>query len=140
MAAFGAFVDIGVHQDGLVHVSAMSHNFVKDPHDVVHSSQVVKVKVVEVDEARQRVVLSLRLDDEPGGRQTTKQPKKKSGQPRKKQPARKVAWRQPSSARDLEDLRKPAILSGLNLLWVRTCRRAIGAKSRMALYPDDRKD
>ena len=86
VAAFGAFVDVGVHQDGLVHVSAMSHNFVKDPHDVVHSGQVVKVKVMEVDEARQRVGLSLRLDDEPGGRQTTKQPKKKSGQPRKKQP------------------------------------------------------
>lgn len=67
VAAFGAFVDVGVHQDGLVHVSAMSHNFVKDPREVVKSGDVVKVKVVEVDVARQRIGLTLRLDDEPGG-------------------------------------------------------------------------
>lgn len=66
VAAFGAFVDVGVHQDGLVHVSAMSHNFVKDPREVVKSGDVVKVKVLEVDVARQRIGLSLRLDDEPG--------------------------------------------------------------------------
>ncbi|RDI69477.1 uncharacterized protein DFR76_1011018 [Nocardia pseudobrasiliensis] len=66
VAAFGAFVDIGVHQDGLVHVSAMSHNFVRDPREVVKSGDVVKVKVLEVDVARQRIGLSLRLDDEPG--------------------------------------------------------------------------
>ncbi|QCB52720.1 RNA-binding transcriptional accessory protein [Rhodococcus sp. PAMC28707] len=66
VAAFGAFVDVGVHQDGLVHVSALSHNFVKDPREVVKSGQVVKVKVMEVDIARQRIGLSLRLDDEPG--------------------------------------------------------------------------
>ncbi|MBF6521984.1 Tex family protein [Nocardia farcinica] len=66
VAAFGAFVDVGVHQDGLVHVSAMSHSFVKDPREVVKSGDVVKVKVLEVDVARQRVGLSLRLDDEPG--------------------------------------------------------------------------
>ncbi|MFI9510020.1 Tex family protein [Nocardia sp. NPDC052566] len=66
VAAFGAFVDVGVHQDGLVHVSALSHNFVKDPREVVKSGDVVKVKVLEVDVARQRIGLSLRLDDEPG--------------------------------------------------------------------------
>ncbi|WP_233608182.1 Tex family protein [Nocardia stercoris] len=66
VAAFGAFVDIGVHQDGLVHVSAMSHNFVREPREVVKSGDVVKVKVLEVDVARQRIGLSLRLDDEPG--------------------------------------------------------------------------
>ncbi|WP_174412555.1 Tex family protein [Nocardia tenerifensis] len=66
VAAFGAFVDVGVHQDGLVHVSAMSHNFVKDPREVVNTGDVVKVKVLEVDVARQRIGLSLRLDDEPG--------------------------------------------------------------------------
>ena len=81
VAAFGAFVDIGVHQDGLVHVSAMSHDFVKDPHDVVHSSQVVKVKVMEVDESRQRVGLSLRLDDEPGGRRKEKPKKQRHNKP-----------------------------------------------------------
>jgi uncharacterized protein len=68
VAAFGAFVDVGVHQDGLVHVSAMSTKFVKDPHEVVTSGQVVKVKVMEVDEARKRIALTLRLDDEPGAR------------------------------------------------------------------------
>lgn len=66
VAAFGAFVDVGVHQDGLVHVSAMSHKFVSDPHEIVRSGQVVKVKVMEVDVERQRIGLSLRLDDEPG--------------------------------------------------------------------------
>ncbi|WP_280316741.1 Tex family protein [Nocardia wallacei] len=66
VAAFGAFVDVGVHQDGLVHVSAMSHNFVRDPREVVKSGDVVKVKVLEVDVPRQRIGLSLRLDDEPG--------------------------------------------------------------------------
>ncbi|WP_257158461.1 Tex family protein [Corynebacterium cystitidis] len=66
VAAFGAFVDVGVHQDGLVHVSAMSTTFVKDPHDVVRSGEVVKVKVMDVDVERQRIGLSLRLDDEPG--------------------------------------------------------------------------
>lgn len=64
VAAFGAFVDVGVHQDGLVHVSAMANHFVKDPHDVVRSGQVVKVKVMEVDVERQRIGLSMRLEDE----------------------------------------------------------------------------
>ena len=64
VAAFGAFVDVGVHQDGLVHVSAMSKHFVKDPHDVVKSGDVVKVKVLDVDVPRQRISLSLRLDDD----------------------------------------------------------------------------
>ncbi|MBV2355325.1 RNA-binding transcriptional accessory protein [Streptomyces sp. J2-1] len=64
VAAFGAFVDIGVHQDGLVHVSAMSKNFVKDPRDVVKPGDIVKVKVLDVDIPRKRVSLTLRLDDE----------------------------------------------------------------------------
>ncbi len=63
VAAFGAFVDIGVHQDGLVHVSALSNNFVKDPHTVVKAGQIVKVKVVEVDIARKRIALTMRLAD-----------------------------------------------------------------------------
>ncbi|MDH6132382.1 uncharacterized protein P3T37_001767 [Kitasatospora sp. MAA4] len=64
VAAFGAFVDVGVHQDGLVHVSALSKNFVKDPREVVKSGDVVKVRVVSVDVARKRIGLTLRLDDE----------------------------------------------------------------------------
>ncbi|MFI8828313.1 Tex family protein [Streptomyces sp. NPDC053431] len=64
VAAFGAFVDVGVHQDGLVHVSAMSKNFVKDPRDVVKPGDVVRVKVLDVDIPRKRISLTLRLDDE----------------------------------------------------------------------------
>ncbi len=63
VAAFGAFVDIGVHQDGLVHISAMSKNFIKDPRDVAKPGDVVKVKVLEVDVPRKRVALTMRLDD-----------------------------------------------------------------------------
>ncbi len=66
VAAFGAFVDIGVHQDGLVHVSALSHTFVKDPRDAVKAGDIVKVKVMEVDLPRKRIALSMRLDDVPG--------------------------------------------------------------------------
>jgi protein Tex len=70
VAAFGAFVDVGVHQDGLVHVSAMSRDFVKDPRDVVKPGDIVRVKVLEVDIPRKRISLTLRLDDEqpPGQR------------------------------------------------------------------------
>jgi uncharacterized protein len=66
VANFGAFVDVGVHQDGLVHISALSNRFVTDPRDVVRTGQAVKVKVMEVDLARKRIGLSMRLDDEPG--------------------------------------------------------------------------
>ena len=63
VAAFGAFVDIGVHQDGLVHISALADKFVKDPHTVVKAGQVVKVKVLEVDVKRKRIALTMRLTD-----------------------------------------------------------------------------
>jgi uncharacterized protein len=66
VAAFGAFVDIGVHQDGLVHVSALAHKFVRDPREVVKAGDIVKVKVLEVDLARKRIALTMRLDDTPG--------------------------------------------------------------------------
>ncbi|RDV11243.1 S1 RNA-binding domain-containing protein [Arthrobacter sp. RT-1] len=65
VAAFGAFVDVGVHQDGLVHVSALANRFVSDPREVVKSGQVVRVKVLEADPERKRISLTLRLDDEP---------------------------------------------------------------------------
>ncbi|EFL22070.1 putative transcriptional accessory protein [Streptomyces himastatinicus ATCC 53653] len=67
VAAFGAFVDVGVHQDGLVHVSAMSKTFVKDPRDVVKPGDIVRVKVLDVDIPRKRISLTLRLDDEAAG-------------------------------------------------------------------------
>src|SRR5437773_2606821 len=66
VAAFGAFVDIGVHQDGLVHVSALANKFVKDPHEIVRPGQIVKVKVMDVDVKRQRISLTMRLDDTSG--------------------------------------------------------------------------
>ncbi|WP_027934411.1 Tex family protein [Amycolatopsis thermoflava] len=97
VAAFGAFVDIGVHQDGLVHVSAMSKNFVKDPREVVKPGDIVKVKVLEVDIPRKRISLTLRLDDEVGGGRAKPagggggerrggQPRK-GGQPKRREPA-----------------------------------------------------
>ena len=64
VAAFGAFVDIGVHQDGLVHISALANRYVSDPRDVVKAGDVVKVKVIEVDIPRRRIALSMRLEDE----------------------------------------------------------------------------
>jgi protein Tex len=78
VAAFGAFVDIGVHQDGLVHISAMSKTFIKDPREVVKSGDIVKVKVLEVEVARKRIALTLRLDDEVGA----KADRPASGKPR----------------------------------------------------------
>jgi uncharacterized protein len=68
VAAFGAFVDIGVHQDGLVHISAMSRTFIKDPREVVKPGDIVKVKVLEVDVARKRIALTLRMDDPVGAK------------------------------------------------------------------------
>lgn len=63
---FGAFVDVGVHQDGLVHISALSETFVKDPHTVVKAGDIVKVKVMEVDVPRKRIAMSMRMGDQPG--------------------------------------------------------------------------
>ncbi len=89
VAAFGAFVDVGVHQDGLVHVSAMSATFVSDPREVVKSGDVVRVKVLEVDEARKRISLTLRLDDESGA----------AGKPERK-PRREGSDRSPRKGSD----------------------------------------
>ena len=78
---FGAFVDIGVHQDGLVHISALADKFVKDPHEVVSTGDVVKVKVVEIDEKRKRIALTMKLADKPAahGKSTSNpNPKRKA--------------------------------------------------------------
>lgn len=89
VAAFGAFIDVGVHQDGLVHISAMSNKYVSDPHEVVRSGEVVKVKVLEVDVARKRISLTLRLDEEANAPKK-QSPKNSVKQPRQpKQPAKK---------------------------------------------------
>ncbi|MDX2265263.1 MAG: Tex family protein [Hyphomicrobiales bacterium] len=86
VAAFGAFVDIGVHQDGLVHISAMSRTFIKDPREAAKPGDIVKVKVLEVDAARKRIALTMRLDDETGARpapgKSGPAPKKMSAAPK----------------------------------------------------------
>jgi uncharacterized protein len=79
VAAFGAFVDIGVHQDGLVHVSAMSATFVKDPRDVAKPGDIVRVRVIEVDIPRKRISLTMRLDDEVRARPAA--PDQRGGRP-----------------------------------------------------------
>ena len=84
VAAFGAFVDIGVHQDGLVHVSQLADRFVKDPHEIVKTGQVVRVRVVEVDVPRKRIGLTMRKDGGASARQdqTSRGAGKASGQPK----------------------------------------------------------
>jgi uncharacterized protein len=79
---FGAFVDIGVHQDGLVHISALSTKFVKDPHSVVKTGDVVKVKVVEVDDKRRRIGLTMRLDDAAAPREKQEQNRPRQNEPK----------------------------------------------------------
>ncbi len=119
VAAFGAFVDVGVHQDGLVHVSAMSRTFVKDPRDVVKPGDIVRVKVLDVDVPRKRISLTLRLDDEGGaekakaggngaaGGQVRRERPAKPGGKRPAQPAR-----QPQGAM-AEALRRAGLDKGL---------------------------
>ena len=111
VAAFGAFVDIGVHQDGLVHISAMSKTFIKDPREVVKPGDIVKVKVLQVEVARKRIALTLRLDDEAGG----KSDRKASGKPRGKS---RASAKSPAP-------RKPPELSGDGPL-AEALRRASG--------------
>ncbi|GGJ95953.1 Tex family protein [Luteimonas terricola] len=79
VAAFGAFVDIGVHQDGLVHISALSDRYVKDPREVVKAGDIVKVKVLEVDVARKRIALTRRLDDSPAPREAREDARRGGG-------------------------------------------------------------
>jgi uncharacterized protein len=80
---FGAFVDIGVHQDGLVHISALAEKFVKDPHTVVKAGDVVRVKVLEVDAQRRRVALTMRLSDQPAPTELRDNSQPARGMPRK---------------------------------------------------------
>jgi uncharacterized protein len=87
VANFGAFVDVGVHQDGLVHVSALSETFVKDPRDVVRVGQTVRVKVQEVDVARKRIALTMRLNDEAGPARRSGDDRRPNGSDRRSQGA-----------------------------------------------------
>jgi uncharacterized protein len=107
---FGAFVDIGVHQDGLVHISMLADTFVKDPHAVVKAGDIVKVKVLEVDVARKRIALSRRLNDKPapagaGGKPETRGPGQgRGGSGGGKAPANKIQGSAPVKGGTLGDL------------------------------------
>jgi uncharacterized protein len=105
---FGAFVDIGVHQDGLVHISALSHTFVKDPREVVKAGDIVKVKVMDVDIPRKRIALSMRMDDQPGA-ESTGRPARDSGE-RKGRPA---PGRKPSGGSDQQGAMAGALAQAL---------------------------
>jgi uncharacterized protein len=94
VAAFGAFVDIGVHQDGLVHVSALANKFVKDPHEVVKPGQIVKVKVLSVDVPRQRISLTMRMEDAAA---PASQPDSRAGAPREARDRRPAEGARPAS-------------------------------------------
>jgi uncharacterized protein len=110
VAAFGAFVDVGVHQDGLVHVSALANRFVSDPREVVKSGQVVRVKVLEADPDRKRISLTLRLDDEaaPSGGSSRKAPSPAPQQQQSRQSdAQKAAGRQSQPRRVPAEPRTP---------------------------------
>ncbi|HFQ5166977.1 TPA: Tex family protein [Vibrio vulnificus] len=87
VANFGAFVDIGVHQDGLVHISALTDRFVSDPREVVKAGDIVKVKVMEVDVQRKRIALSMRLSDEPGQDNRSQRPATPRGQQERRAPS-----------------------------------------------------
>ncbi|MDO5639606.1 MAG: Tex family protein [Neisseria sp.] len=96
VANFGAFVDIGVHQDGLVHISALANKFVQDPREVVKAGDVVKVKVLEVDAPRKRIALTMRLDDEPETAKRSRPSENAAGSPtrnrnQRSQPGREKA-------------------------------------------------
>ena len=88
---FGAFVDIGVHQDGLVHISALADKFVKDPHDVVSTGDVVKVKVMEVDAKRKRIALTMKLSDRAEPNRGAPDAKNKSDTDKKPKAANKTS-------------------------------------------------
>ena len=99
VAAFGAFVDIGVHQDGLVHISALANTFVKDPHTVVKAGQVVKVKVLEVDEKRKRIALTMRLSDEAPKVAPGAKPEQRANRPSDSRAPRSTETRRPQEDR-----------------------------------------
>ncbi|MFJ3982058.1 Tex family protein [Streptomyces fungicidicus] len=119
VAAFGAFVDVGVHQDGLVHVSAMSKTFVKDPRDVVKPGDVVKVKVLDVDVPRKRISLTLRLDDEaaPQGQAPAGERRQRGGRPPQQRQGRGGGPRQapaPANGAMADALRRAGLVDPKN--------------------------
>ncbi|MCX4855350.1 Tex family protein [Streptomyces canus] len=113
VAAFGAFIDVGVHQDGLAHVSALSKTFVKDPRDVVKPGDIVKVKVLEVDIPRKRISLTLRLDDEAAASGGERRQQQRGGRPpqqRQRQQSRQQQAPAPGNSAMADALRKAGLL------------------------------
>ena len=102
VANFGAFVDLGVHQDGLVHISCITDKFISDPREVVKAGDIVKVKVTDVDVARKRISLTMRLDDKPTSNQNAAPGKNKSQHANKSNSNQKnrSSRSQPRSQRD----------------------------------------
>ena len=89
---FGAFVDIGVHQDGLVHISSLANRFVSDPHEVIKTGEIVKVKVLEIDLGRKRIALTMRLDEQPGEAQSRRSTVPEKASPKQtRQPSRQTS-------------------------------------------------
>ncbi|MEU0207588.1 Tex family protein [Streptomyces canus] len=111
VAAFGAFIDVGVHQDGLAHVSALSKTFVKDPRDVVKPGDIVKVKVLEVDIPRKRISLTLRLDDEAAASGGERRQQQRGGRPpQQRQQPRQQQAPAPGNSAMADALRKAGLL------------------------------
>ena len=95
---FGAFVDIGVHQDGLVHISSLANHFVSDPHEVIKTGEIVKVKVLEVDLGRKRIALTMRLDEQPGETQSRRSTAPEKASPKQARQTSRQASTQGNSA------------------------------------------
>ena len=115
VAAFGAFVDIGVHQDGLVHISAMASTFVKDPRAVAKPGDIVRVKVLEVDQARKRIALTMRLDDDVAReprRGGPERPQPRPGQQPSRPPQRQQPAQQEAGGALAEALRRAGLKGG----------------------------
>lgn len=108
VAAFGAFIDVGVHQDGLAHVSALSKTYVKDPRDVVKPGDIVKVKVLEVDIPRKRISLTLRLDDESAPQGGGGERRQRGGRPPQQRQQRQAP--PPANSAMADALRKAGLL------------------------------
>ncbi|MFT5418939.1 MAG: hypothetical protein ACI915_005296, partial [Gammaproteobacteria bacterium] len=102
---FGAFVDVGVHQDGLVHISAMANSFVKDPREVVKTGAIVKVKIMSVDLKRKRIALSMRLDDTAAEHEANDGKMPRSGKPNQEEPIPKKPQRRSDSPQEKKDSR-----------------------------------
>ncbi|MGY4598445.1 transcriptional accessory protein Tex/SPT6 [Bradyrhizobium sp. GM22.5] len=145
VAAFGAFVDIGVHQDGLVHISAMSKTYIKDPREVVKPGDIVKVKVLDFEVARKRISLTLRLDDEVGAKKdapgmqrdnSSRNPSRMtSSAPRQQESSGRRCARRSAAPRGREKRRQAGVASNLSPLSPHPLPARTGRASERAASP-----